>query len=90
MPAAKCEDLYVGDAILSVNDQDLRNATHSQAVQVLTRVYGRVKMEVLYVDPQGSDDEGDWENDEAQRYVKYLHDLVEFAAQCIFYSQAQC
>ncbi|XP_065057646.1 Golgi-associated PDZ and coiled-coil motif-containing protein-like [Rhopilema esculentum] len=68
MPAAKCEDLYIGDAILSVNDQDLRSATHAQAVQVLTRVYGRIKMEVLYVDPQGSDDEGDWENDEAQRY----------------------
>ena len=68
MPAAECKDLYVGDAILSVNGRDLRSVTHAEAVHVLSRVYGDIKMELLFVDPEGSDDEEDWENDEAQRY----------------------
>lgn len=67
MPAAKCQDLYIGDAILSVNARDLSSATHAQAVSVLSRVYGEIQMEVLYVDPEGSDDEKDWENDESLR-----------------------
>ena len=67
MPAAKCTDLYIGDAILSVNGRDLRGATHAQAVHILSRVYGEIQMEVLYVDPEESDDENEWENDESQR-----------------------
>lgn len=68
MPAAKCTDLYIGDAILSVNGRDLRSVTHAQAVNVLSRVYGEIQMEVLYVNPEESDDENDWENDESLRY----------------------
>ena len=67
MPAAKCSDLYIGDAILSVNGRDLRSATHEQAVYVLSRVHGEIQMEVFYVDPEESDEEHDWENDESQR-----------------------
>ena len=67
MPAFECKDLYVGDAILSVNGKDLRTATHGEAVNVLSRVYGDIKMEVLYVDSDISDNEEDWENDESQR-----------------------
>lgn len=35
MAADQTEHLYVGDAILSVNGEDLREATHDEAVQAL-------------------------------------------------------
>lgn len=41
--------LYVGDAILSVNGTDLRDATHDQAVQVLKRAGREVTLEVKYM-----------------------------------------
>ena len=36
-PADRCKGLYVGDAILSVNGLDLRNAKHAEAVQILSQ-----------------------------------------------------
>ena len=36
-PADKCGCLYVGDAILSVNNIDLRNSKHAEAVQILSQ-----------------------------------------------------
>ena len=36
-PADRCQGLYVGDAILSVNQHDLRNAKHAEAVQLLSQ-----------------------------------------------------
>ncbi|XP_066930406.1 Golgi-associated PDZ and coiled-coil motif-containing protein-like [Clytia hemisphaerica] len=69
MPAQRCQDLYVGDAILSVNATDLKDSTHSQAVHVLSRVHGDITMEVLYVDVDESAEEDDnWEEDAEQRY----------------------
>eukprot|EP00794_Sanderia_malayensis_P000542 gene542-1196_t len=68
MPAHECHDLYIGDAILSVNSKDLRDATHAEAVDVLSRVYGDIKMEVLYVDVDLSDEEDEWQHDDTQRY----------------------
>ena len=35
-PAHRCKGLYIGDAILSVNGIDLRNAKHAEAVQILS------------------------------------------------------
>ena len=69
MPAQRCKELYVGDAILSVNTTDLKDATHAMAVHVLSRVHGDITMEVLYVetDDSGEEDE-DWEGDQQQRY----------------------
>jgi len=37
MAADKTGDLFVGDAILSVNGEDLRNATHDDAVKALKK-----------------------------------------------------
>ena len=37
MAADKTEKLYVGDAILSVNGEELRDATHDEAVKALKR-----------------------------------------------------
>lgn len=63
MPAERCKQLYVGDAILSVNKHELQNATHGEAVHVLSRVHGDIIMEVLYVDVDESGDEKSWEDD---------------------------
>ncbi|XP_072323016.1 beta-1-syntrophin [Scyliorhinus torazame] len=49
LAADKTEALYVGDAILSVNTVDLRDATHDEAVQVLKRAGKEVLLEVKYM-----------------------------------------
>ncbi|KAH7728352.1 gopc protein [Aphelenchoides avenae] len=36
-PADRCHNIFVGDAILSVNGIDLRSAKHNEAVQILTK-----------------------------------------------------
>ena len=45
MAADKTEKLYVGDAILSVNGEDLRDATHDDAVRALKRAGKVVDLE---------------------------------------------
>ncbi|XP_055490691.1 beta-1-syntrophin isoform X1 [Leucoraja erinacea] len=49
LAADQTEALYVGDAILSVNSVDLRDATHDEAVQVLKRAGKEVLLEVKYM-----------------------------------------
>ncbi|KAK0042923.1 beta-1-syntrophin [Biomphalaria pfeifferi] len=49
MAADKTEKLYVGDAILSVNGEDLRDATHDDAVKALKKAGKIVEMEVKYL-----------------------------------------
>ena len=48
MAADQTEQLYVGDAILSVNGEDLRESTHEEAVKVLKRADKVVELEGLY------------------------------------------
>ena len=45
--AAKDGRLKRGDQILAVNDQSLEGATHSQAVDILTKSKGPVKLTIL-------------------------------------------
>jgi hypothetical protein len=45
MAADKTERLYVGDAILSVNGEDLRDASHDEAVKALKRAGKVVELE---------------------------------------------
>lgn len=45
MAADKTEKLYVGDAILSVNGEDLREATHDEAVRALKKAKKIVELE---------------------------------------------
>ena len=45
MAADLTEDLYVGDAILSVNGEDLKDATHDEAVRALKRAGKVVTLE---------------------------------------------
>lgn len=45
MAADQTEQLYVGDAILSVNGEDLRDSTHDEAVKALKRADKVVELE---------------------------------------------
>ena len=45
MAADVTEQLYVGDAILSVNGEDLHNATHDEAVRALKKAGKVVELE---------------------------------------------
>ncbi|VDN58307.1 unnamed protein product [Dracunculus medinensis] len=59
-PAERCGNLFVGDAILSVNGIDLRSAKHIEAVQILSKQDHELNMEVVFVAPdQDSDDEAE-------------------------------
>ncbi|KAL1516728.1 hypothetical protein ABEB36_000597 [Hypothenemus hampei] len=49
MAADQTEQLYVGDAILSVNGEDLREATHEEAVKALKKAGKIVELEVKYL-----------------------------------------
>ncbi|XP_068616402.1 beta-1-syntrophin [Brachionichthys hirsutus] len=49
LAADQTQALYVGDAILSVNGTNLRDATHDEAVQVLKRAGKEVTLEVKYM-----------------------------------------
>ncbi|KAG7468905.1 beta-1-syntrophin [Solea senegalensis] len=49
LAADQTQTLYVGDAILSVNGMNLRDATHDEAVQALKRAGKEVTLEVKYM-----------------------------------------
>ncbi|TRZ01725.1 hypothetical protein DNTS_032278 [Danionella cerebrum] len=49
LAADQTQALYVGDAILSVNGINLRDATHDEAVQVLKKAGKEVLLEVKYM-----------------------------------------
>ncbi|KAM4688675.1 LOW QUALITY PROTEIN: beta-1-syntrophin [Discoglossus pictus] len=49
LAADQTQALYVGDAILAVNGQDLREATHDEAVQALKKAGKEVLLEVKYM-----------------------------------------
>ncbi|XP_051887308.1 alpha-1-syntrophin [Pristis pectinata] len=49
LAAENSRQLFVGDAILSVNGTDLRDATHDQAVQALKKTGREVVLEVKYL-----------------------------------------
>ncbi|KAM9308017.1 beta-1-syntrophin [Gastrophryne carolinensis] len=49
LAADQTQALYVGDAILSVNGADLRDATHDEAVQALKKAGKEVTLEVKYM-----------------------------------------
>lgn len=51
MAADKTGKLYVGDAILSVNSEDLRDATHDEAVRALKKAGRVVDMEGMFQKP---------------------------------------
>ncbi|XP_030747833.1 Golgi-associated PDZ and coiled-coil motif-containing protein-like [Sitophilus oryzae] len=54
-PASVSEQLYIGDAILYVNDIDIRNATHKEAVSILQQQSGDCVLQVQYIAADDSD-----------------------------------
>lgn len=53
LAADQTEALFVGDAILSVNGEDLSSATHDEAVQVLKKTGKEVVLEGKHWGTQG-------------------------------------
>lgn len=53
LAADQTEALFVGDAILSVNGEDLSSATHDEVVQVLKKTGKEVVLEGKHWGPQG-------------------------------------
>ena len=45
-PAAASGQVFVGDAILSVNNIDLRNLKHEEAVDILNQQKNQVKLKI--------------------------------------------
>ncbi|XP_051730032.1 Golgi-associated PDZ and coiled-coil motif-containing protein isoform X2 [Ctenopharyngodon idella] len=78
-PAERCGGLHVGDAILAVNNINLRDAKHKEAVTILSQQRGEIEFEVVYVAPEvDSDDENvEYEDDSGHRYRLYLDELEE-------------
>uniref|UniRef100_A0AC34G086 PDZ domain-containing protein n=1 Tax=Panagrolaimus sp. ES5 TaxID=591445 RepID=A0AC34G086_9BILA len=62
-PGERCGQLFVGDAILSVNGISLKSVKHSEAVAILSKEMvenNELTFECVYVSPeQDSDDDGD-------------------------------
>ncbi|XP_014253702.1 Golgi-associated PDZ and coiled-coil motif-containing protein-like isoform X2 [Cimex lectularius] len=58
-PGGGTEELYVGDAILSVNDIDLTQVSHNEAVKILSNQFGEVKLKVKYVGQDETEDDSD-------------------------------
>ncbi|XP_022100427.1 Golgi-associated PDZ and coiled-coil motif-containing protein-like [Acanthaster planci] len=74
LPADRSQGLYVGDAILSVNGINLRDAKHAEAVEILSRQNGEISMEVQFVAP---DSDSDDDNDEIIDENGYSYPVYE-------------
>ncbi|XP_059139989.1 Golgi-associated PDZ and coiled-coil motif-containing protein-like [Physella acuta] len=77
-PADRCGLLYVGDAILSVNDIDLRSAKHAEAVKVLSQQQGDITLTVMFVAPDedSEDEKNEFEDEYGFRYRIFDEDIM--------------
>ncbi|XP_050391130.1 Golgi-associated PDZ and coiled-coil motif-containing protein [Patella vulgata] len=77
-PADRCGALFVGDAILTVNNIDLRNAKHAEAVHILSKQQGEINMDVMFVAPdEDSEDENqEYEDEYGFRYRIYDDEVI--------------
>ncbi|KAL4233895.1 hypothetical protein ACF0H5_008567 [Mactra antiquata] len=73
-PADRCEALYVGDAILSVNKIDLRNAKHAEGVKILSEQQGDIELEVMFVAPDEDSENDNLDCDEEQTFRYRIYD----------------
>ncbi|RUS83776.1 hypothetical protein EGW08_008434, partial [Elysia chlorotica] len=79
-PAERCGQLYVGDAILSVNGIDLRNAKHGEAVTILSQQQGEISLNVMFVAPdeESDDDNNEFEDEYGFRYRIFDEDVMGY------------
>ncbi|XP_005104705.1 Golgi-associated PDZ and coiled-coil motif-containing protein [Aplysia californica] len=77
-PAERCGQLYVGDAILSVNDVDLAEAKHAEAVRTLSQQQGDITLQVMFVAPdeESDDDNNEYEDEYGFRYRIFDEDVM--------------
>lgn len=81
MPAWRSGKLFVGDAILSANGINLRDAKHNDAVKVLSGLEGEITLEVFYVSPDEDSEEETQDNNQPLRYhFFYPEDTSENSA----------
>lgn len=76
LPADRCQELYVGDAILSVNGINLLDMKHADAVDVLSQQDGEIKLKVQFVAPD-SDSDDDEEDEEDEDYEDEEESFME-------------
>lgn len=77
MPAWRSGKLFVGDAILSANGVDLREAKHVEAVKVLSGLQGDIVLEVLYVSPDEDTDDEAQDSHNLRYHFFYPEDVSE-------------
>lgn len=56
-PASRSGKLFVGDAILAVNGIDLKEAMHSEAVEVLSNLSGDINLHVVFIAQEDDSDQ---------------------------------
>ncbi|XP_047020145.1 Golgi-associated PDZ and coiled-coil motif-containing protein-like isoform X5 [Helicoverpa zea] len=76
-PAALTGELYVGDAILAINDVDLTQACHKEAVQALQSVKGDCALCVQFI----ATDDDDRLSEDNYRFPLYPEDGSVFGAE---------
>ncbi|CAH0407635.1 unnamed protein product [Chilo suppressalis] len=77
-PAALTGELYVGDAILAINDVDLTQACHKEAVQALQSVKGDCALCVQFI---ATDDDDDRLSEDNYRFPLYPEDDEVFGVE---------
>ncbi|XP_026328540.1 Golgi-associated PDZ and coiled-coil motif-containing protein-like isoform X2 [Hyposmocoma kahamanoa] len=77
-PAALTGELYVGDAILAINDVDLTQACHKEAVQALQSVKGDCALCVQFI---ATDDDDDRLSEDNYRFPLYPEDGEVFSGE---------
>ncbi|WAR07110.1 GOPC-like protein [Mya arenaria] len=75
-PADRCQALFVGDAILSVNKIDLRNAKHAEGVRILSEQQGDIELEVMFVAPDEDSDQDTQDCEDEHKYRIYDEEVV--------------
>lgn len=50
MAAWRSGQVFVGDAILAVNDVDIRQYLHDEAVEILSQQEGSLELDLLWID----------------------------------------
>ncbi|XP_041461638.1 Golgi-associated PDZ and coiled-coil motif-containing protein-like, partial [Lytechinus variegatus] len=68
LPADRCQELYVGDAILSVNGINLLDMKHADAVDILSQQDGEIKLKVQFVAPDSDSDDDEDDDDDDEEY----------------------
>ncbi|CAG5124290.1 unnamed protein product, partial [Candidula unifasciata] len=72
--AVRSGQLYVGDAILSVNGIDLRESKHAEAVRILSQQQGDITLVVMFVAP---DEDSDEENHESEDLYGFRYRIFD-------------